>query len=117
MMNSRLLGAFGEQEAARYLRSKGYKIMTANFRTYVGEIDLIAETKDNICFIEVKTRTEGALLPPSSAVDFHKEKNIEGSALVYINRYKVKKQPRYDIIEIIVNENKVVTLNHIEGAF
>ena len=116
-MNSRLLGAFGEQEAAKYLRSKGYKIMAANFKTYIGEIDIIAETKDNICFVEVKTRTEGALLPPSSAVDFHKEKNIEGSALVYINRYKVKKQPRYDIIEIIVNENKVVSLNHIEGAF
>ncbi len=91
--------------------------MTANFRTYVGEIDLIAETKDNICFIEVKTRTEGALLPPSSAVNSHKEKNIEGSALVYINRYKVKKQPRYDIIEIIVRDNEVVSLNHIEGAF
>lgn len=116
-MDSRLLGAFGEQEAARYLRSKGYKIMTANFRTYVGEIDIIAETKDNICFVEVKTRTEGAMLPPSSAVDVHKEKNIEGSALIYINRYKVKKQPRYDIIEIIVSENKVVSLNHIEGAF
>ena len=39
------------------------------------------------------------------------------SALIYINRYKVKKQPRYDIIEIIVSENKVVSLNHIEGAF
>lgn len=116
-MNSRLLGAFGEQEAAKYLRSKGYKIMTANFKTYVGEIDIIAETKDNICFVEVKTRTEGAMLPPSSAVNNHKEKNIEGSALIYINRYKVKKQPRYDIIEIIVNENKVVSLNHIEGAF
>ena len=116
-MNSRLLGAFGEQEAAKYLRSKGYKIMTANFKTYVGEIDIIAETKDNICFVEVKTRTEGAMLPPSSAVNSHKEKNIEGSALIYINRYKVKKQPRYDIIEIIVSENKVVSLNHIEGAF
>ena len=116
-MNSRLLGAFGEQEAAKYLRSKGYKIMTANFKTYVGEIDIIAETKDNICFVEVKTRTEGAMLPPSSAVNSHKEKNIEGSALIYINRYKVKKQPRYDIIEIIVRENKVVSLNHIEGAF
>ena len=116
-MNSRLLGAFGEQEAAKYLRSKGYKIMTANFKTYVGEIDIIAETKDNICFVEVKTRTEGAMLPPSSAVNSHKEKNMEGSALIYINRYKVKKQPRYDIIEIIVSENKVLSLNHIEGAF
>ena len=91
--------------------------MTANFKTYVGEIDIIAETKDNICFVEVKTRTEGAMLPPSSAVNSHKEKNIEGSALIYINRYKVKKQPRYDIIEIIVSENKVLSLNHIEGAF
>ena len=116
-MNSRLLGAFGEQEAAKYLRSKGYKIMTANFKTYVGELDIIAETKDNICFVEVKTRTEGAMLPPSSAVNSHKEKNIAGRALMYINRYKVKKQPRYDIIEIIVSENKVLSLNHIEGAF
>lgn len=116
-MNSRLLGAFGEQEAAKYLRKKGYIIKSANFRTFVGEIDIIAENSKNICFVEVKTRTEGAMLPPSSAVGIHKEKNIEGSAAIYMKRYNVKKIPRYDIIEIIVCDNEVISLNHIENAF
>ena len=110
-------GKRGEVLARDYLKKKGYKILATNYQKKVGEIDIIAETRDNICFIEVKTRTEGAMLPPRSAVGVHKEQNIEGSALIYINRYKVKKQPRYDIIEIIVSENKVVSLNHIEGAF
>lgn len=116
-MNSRLLGAFGEQEAAKYLRKKGYTIKSANFSTFVGEIDIIAENSKNICFVEVKTRTEGAMLPPSSAVGIHKEKNIEGSAAIYMKRYDVKKIPRYDIIEVIVRDNKVISLNHIENAF
>ncbi len=116
-MNSRLLGAFGEQEAARYLRENGYIIKSANFRTYAGEIDIIAEKGEYICFVEVKTRTEGAMLPPSSAVGVHKEKNIVNSAGIYMKRYKIDKLPRYDIIEIIVNEKNIVSLNHIERAF
>jgi Holliday junction resolvase-like predicted endonuclease len=47
-MDSRLLGAFGEREAARLLRKKGYKIVSANFRTYVGEIDIIAENDSEL---------------------------------------------------------------------
>ena len=116
-MNSRLLGAFGEQEAAKYLRENGYKIKTANFRTHVGEIDIVAEKGKDICFVEVKTRTEGVFLPPSTAVDFNKEENIKGSAAIYMKRYETKLTPRYDIIEIIVNERKVISLNHIENAF
>ncbi|MBR2875794.1 MAG: YraN family protein [Clostridia bacterium] len=116
-MNSRLVGAFGEQEAAKYLRKNGYTVKSANFRTYVGEIDIIAEKKKNICFIEVKTRTEGAMLPPSAAVDYDKEKNITGSAEIYMKMYPTKLTPRYDIIEIIVNDGKVLNLNHIENAF
>ena len=76
MAKANLLGSWGESLAAAYLRRKRYEIVACNYKTRFGEIDLIAETKDNICFIEVKTRTEGALLPPSSAVDFHKEKNV-----------------------------------------
>lgn len=116
-MDSRLLGVYGEQVASRYLRTNGYKIKSANFKTNVGEIDIIAEKGKNICFVEVKTRTEGAMLPPSSAVGYHKEKNIEGSAAIYMKRYDVKLTPRYDIIEIIVNDKTVVSLNHIENAF
>ncbi len=116
-MDSRLLGAFGEQEAAKYLREKGYIIKTANFKTYVGEIDIVAEKGKNICFVEVKTRTEGGFLPPSTAVDFNKQENIKSSAAIYMKRYETKLTPRYDIIEIIVNKRSVVSLNHIKNAF
>ena len=56
-------------------------------------------------------------LPPSTAVDFNKEENIKGCAAIYMKRYETKLTPRYDIIEIIVNERKVISLNHIENAF
>ncbi len=116
-MNSRLLGALGEQESAKYLRKKGYKILAANFKTYVGEIDIIAKNNSNICFVEVKTRTLGAMLPPASAVDVKKEKNIIGSANIYLKRYPQKLPSRFDIIEVITYDGKVDSINHIEGAF
>ncbi len=117
-MDSRLLGAYGEQCAARYLRNNGYKILSANFRTNSGEIDIIAEKKNTVCFVEVKTRTQGCMLPPSSAVGVHKEANIRSSAAVYMNINKSDKSKRFDIIEVITDEkNKMISLNHIKDAF
>ena len=116
-MSTFLIGRSGENKAVKFLEKNGYNIIKKNYHAANGEIDIIAKKGERLSFVEVKTRTEGAMLPPSSAVNSHKEKNIEGSALIYINRYKVKKQPRYDIIEIIVSGNKVLSLNHIEGAF
>ena len=74
-MNSSLLGAFGEQYAARFLREEGYEIWSANYKTDSGEIDIIA-LKDNIvCFVEVKTRQVGGMLSPATAVDIKKQEN------------------------------------------
>jgi Holliday junction resolvase-like predicted endonuclease len=57
------------------------------------------------------------MLPPASAVGVHKEKNIMNSAAIYLNRYKTKKQPRFDIVEVIVKDREVISINHIEKAF
>ena len=57
-MDSRLLGAFGEREAARLLRKKGYKILERNFEASQGEIDIIAKDNKELVFVEVKTRTD-----------------------------------------------------------
>ena len=116
-MNNILLGAFGEQSASRYLRAEGYKIVAANYKTYVGELDIVAE-KDNIfCVVEVKTRQKSTMLPPSEAVDYRKQENIKGSAAAFLNRYNVKKEVRYDIIEVIVDGREVISINHIKNAF
>ena len=64
-MNSRMKGTLGEQMAARYLREKGYLVCAANYSYGSGEIDIIAEKKKLMCFVEVKTRTQGGMYPPA----------------------------------------------------
>ncbi len=117
-MDSRLLGAYGEQAAARFLRNNGYDVLSANFRTRVGELDIVARKDGIMHFVEVKTRTEGAMLPPSAAVGYHKRRNIEDSAAIYMKTYNLKMKKHFDIIEVITTSNgKMVKINFIENAF
>ena len=116
-MEARLLGAFGEQSAARYLRKKGYSIISANFKSKSGEIDLVASKGDVIAFVEVKTRQTGGMLPPSAAVDEQKRKNIKDTAAYYLSRYHYDLTVRFDIIEVLVDGSTLVSVSHIENAF
>ena len=117
-MNTKLKGAMGEQFAARHLREKGYNICSANYSYGTGEIDIIAEKKKVICFVEVKTRTQGGMYAPADAVDYKKQENIKSSAAAYINSFSIKNKIRYDIVEVILSDNNdLVSINHIENAF
>ncbi len=113
---SRKIGLIGEMRAAQYLRKKGYSICSANFKSKTGEIDIIA-LKDNIlCFIEVKTREYGVYFQPSEAVDYRKEESIKSTAAYFIEASKLKMNVRFDIIEVIICDDKF-KINHIENAF
>ncbi len=116
-MTSRLTGAHGEQTAARYLRDNGYELLAANYRTKVGEIDIIASRGKYICFIEVKSRQQGGYLPPREAVGYEQQRRIADSAGIFMARRKTKLLPRFDIIEVLLSDDRIVGLNHIEGAF
>ena len=112
----RKTGVLGELYAGRYLREKGYKILSSNFRTKSGEIDIIAEKDDTICFVEVKTRREGAYFDPAFAVDRDKEENVRSTAAAFITMRKYKKNIRFDIIEVIIGEDNC-RIRHTENAF
>ncbi len=112
----RKTGLLGEIYASRYLRNKGYSIVAANFRTKSGEIDLIAETESTVCFVEVKTRKDGAFFDPAFAVDRAKEENVKSTAAAYISATKTSKFARFDIIEVIICENQY-KIRHTENAF
>ena len=119
-MNSNLIGAYGEHLAAKYLRDDKYVIKAANFKSNKGEIDLIAEKNNVLCFVEVKTRKVGGMLPPAEAVDVRKQENIKSCAAVYINRYaSLDVTVRYDIIEVLIEQEneKQYKINHIKNAF
>lgn len=53
----KLLGRTGEVKAEKFLKKLGYKILAKNYKTVVGEIDIIAKDGDTVVFVEVKTRT------------------------------------------------------------
>ena len=102
-----LVGKFGEQAAADYLRRQNYKILSQNYRTRFGEIDIVFLDKDTIVFCEVKTRKSLHAGLPYEAVNFHKKQQIKKTILNYITHYKLlKRKFRFDVISIYQNNNQ-----------
>lgn len=109
-------GETGEKLSAKYLKKQKYKILDMNYHGPEGEIDVIAQKGDIVAFVEVKTRNENAIAAPREAVTFLKQDKIKKTAARYLINTKL--QPRFDIIEVILDENKkLVNIEHIENAF
>lgn len=113
------IGNIGEKYTVKHLRRKGYKILDRNMRNYYSEIDIIAENKEYIVFVEVKTRTEGQLYPPRAAVNAEKRKKILSASRSYIKYKGINKKVRYDISEVYLTKekHKISSINYIERAF
>ena len=113
-------GAVGEVMAARFLREKGYTIVSSNYRCRLGEVDIVATYGRYIIFAEVKTRQAGALFAPREAVTVAKQRRLIQTASVYLSKYPTTLQPRFDVVEVITdsaNTMKAVEINHIMGAY
>ncbi len=109
----KLLGRAGELKAAEFLRKKGYKILKTNYKTYLGEIDVIAQDNAEIVFVEVKTRSSEEYGHPSEAVNAKKIEKYYKVATEYLQRTKkLDSACRFDVVEI---ENGQI--NHIINAF
>lgn len=113
-------GAMGEIMAARFLRDKGYAIVSSNYRCCQGEVDIVATQGQYIVFVEVKTRQQGALYSPREAVTAAKQRRLIQTASIYLSKYPTALQPRFDVVEIVtdtVNPMKALEVNHIIGAY
>lgn len=116
-MDKKTLGKKGEKAVAKYLKKNKYDLIFTNYSIPKGEVDIIAEKGKYIAFVEVKTRTEGQMLEPSLSVDRKKRQRIFYAASHYMGKFKIKKQPRYDIAEVIVDNKGKMNINYIENAF
>ncbi len=112
-------GKVGEKSVCKYLRKKRYKIIDVNMRNKYSEIDIIAENKSYIAFVEVKTRTYGYTIRPSEAVNIQKQRKIMLAAKYFLTYdYKTTKQPRFDVAEVFMTEGgKLDSINYIDNAF
>ena len=73
----------------------------------LGEIDIISRESDNICFIEVKTRSTLKYGLPRESVNFRKRENIKKLAQIYINRHNMHDEIiRFDVVEIYIEKNQ-----------
>ncbi len=102
MLNKRQqFGQKGESLAAKLLKKHGYKIIEQNYRTKLGEIDIIAKDKEVLVFVEVKARSSDRIAYPKWAITPKKQRKISMVALYYLkatNQSEVK--ARFDVVAI-----------------
>lgn len=113
-MNKRRLGTQYEEKAESYLRENGYRVLEKNFSYRGGEIDIIAQKGNYLCFIEVKYRSSNAYGTPLEAVDLRKQNTIKRTALYYFMKHHLNDGVpcRFDVIAF--EGEKLI---HLENAF
>jgi len=111
-------GRLGELAAKDFLRRRGLKFLTANFRSEHGEIDLVFRNEEGLVFVEVKTRSSEDWTRPAAAVDAGKRKRLSQTALAYL---KLLNHPpvkfRFDIVEVLLADDRVREVRHLPNAF
>lgn len=120
MGKSELTGPWGELLAVDYLRKKKYAILGCNYRTRFGEIDIIAQDRKYLVFVEVKLRKSDRFGEAREFVGHDKQERIKATASLWLQENPNKRQPRFDVIEIYAPEGTATRnpqINHLEDAF
>lgn len=118
--NKRDKGGFYEEKAAEYLRKKGYNIITMNFNTRFGEIDIVAEdrSKPLVVFVEVKARDKNKGVHPFEAVDERKQRRIILAAQEYMMINHVENSYiRFDVVGVITDGDRIESIEIAQDAF
>lgn len=101
------LGRRGEEEAARFLSKKGYKILTRNWRNKWAEIDIVAEKAGVLVFVEVKTINEKESYFPEDEIDQRKERQLVRACQMYLEKQKIGPDAPYQIDIVAITETDV----------
>ena len=118
-MDKQTLGRFGEEQAARCLRKKGYTILERNFRCRQGEIDIIARKKGFVVFVEVKLRKDDSFAAAREFVTRGKQEKILKTASLWLSQNDCDLQPRFDVVEVYAPQGAdgPLRIEHLEDAF
>lgn len=112
------LGNRGERIAANFLRKQGYQIIEKNYHSLLGEIDIVAKEGESIVFVEVKTRRSTDFGLPEEALSYDKRRRLSKLALNYLAHRRIEgSNCRFDVVSILMDNNKVKHIELIENAF
>ena len=115
-----MTGAWGEQIAADYLRKHRYEILACNYRCKFGELDIIAQNRKYLIFVEVKLRKSDRFVQAREYVTAAKQDKLRMTASVWLQHNPTNRQPRFDVIEIYAPlgmDTLSPKLVHLEDAF
>jgi putative endonuclease len=115
----RNLGQAGEELAWRTLKRQGYKILERNYTTPLGEIDLIAQHRGVLVFVEVKTRQVQAFGRAREAVSSRKQARLSRLAQYYLKQKRLgPREIRFDVVAITIQgqETQVEIIPHAFGG-
>lgn len=110
------IGKSGEDAIVHYLEKKGYLILDRNWRQGSYEIDIVAQTEEEVVFIEVKTRSDDFYSNPEDAVTNKKINRIVAAANLYVRLFAIDLPARFDIVAVI-GYDPHFQIDHIEDAF
>lgn len=116
MNKHRKLGKTGENLAIQFLIQKKINIIDTNWRWQKAEIDIIAENRGIIIFVEVKTRSRETFGMPFEFVSAKKQALMQSAAEAFLEQNDLENEIRFDIISIIYNSN-FKKIDHIVDAF
>lgn len=121
-LSSQQLGRDGEELAVAFLLSKGARILARNWRPTQkgmrGEIDVIAQVGEFLCFVEVKTRKSDEMGSPQEAVGSSKQQQIARLANAYLSsKGGIEISSRFDIVEVWLAPGRKARIEWLENAF
>jgi putative endonuclease len=129
MRGKDVLGAWGEQRAAAWLRDRGATVLARNWRCRAGEIDLVVAEGCCVAFVEVKTRRTQTFGPAQAAVDARRQARLRRAAAAWLADHRdhpdLRAAPgrsgpdvRFDVVTVRpATEADPVRVLHIPGAF
>ncbi|AUS09256.1 YraN family protein [Laceyella sacchari] len=113
------VGRIGEEAAARLLMKKGYRILDRNWRSKLGEIDIVASQGELLVIVEVRTTTGNHFGAGMESVDYRKQQKVRRLATQYAQmHHRLGCPQRIDVMSVLLSRDLTpVRIDHIEGAF
>lgn len=117
-MGNKSLGDLGEELAAKYLIQRGYRILVRKYRCYFGEIDIVAQDKDTLVFVEVRSKSSSEFGFPSESINIMKRERLKKVAIAFQKRFNLLDyNSRFDCVSILFDDKKAMKIELFKDAF
>jgi len=112
------MGPWGENQACRFLQSKGFTTIARNWRFGKGELDLVMADGRAIVFVEVKSRTDEDFTPAITSITARKKQVLLRTAKCFLRKYNISDRPlRFDVVTVVLDDADKPQIKHYRNAF